>query len=271
MKRLVVLSDLHCGHRAGLTPPAYQYSEDGAGRRAGFAKLQRSLWDWYADEVSKLGPVDCLVINGDAIDGKGLKSGGRELITADRDEQIEMAEICARLIKPNRFVIVEGTPYHTGQEESWESVLALNLGCQMDDDPNDHNDASEFGAHIWIDIDGIVFDFRHKVGSSSIPHGRFTAPQRAGLWNILWAEKAIQPNAKFIVRSHVHYFSAAFTSFKTVITTPALQTHSNFGSREVDGTNDIGFLHFDIDNGVANMHTHLYEATDILKAKVLKI
>lgn len=269
MKRLVVISDLHCGHRAGLTPPAYQYAEDGAGKRGGFAVLQRSLWKWYIEEISKLGTVDCLVVNGDAIDGKGTMSGGRELITCDRDEQIEMASDCIAPFKAKKIVVIEGTPYHTGKEESWESILALNLGCQMRDDAE--KGASEFGAHVWVDVDGTVFDFRHKIGSLSIPHGRLTAPQRASLWNTIQAEKGIQPNAKVLVRSHVHYFTAAYDSRRLVVTTPALQTHSNFGSREIDGTNDIGFLSFTIDKGVYSMHTHLYEVNDILRAKVLKV
>ena len=268
MKRIAIISDLHCGHRGGLTPPSYQYIETGAGRRSAYAVLQKSLWDWFEEKAKSLGKIDCLVINGDAIDGKGARSGGRELITADRDEQIEMAEMCAMAFDAKRYIVVEGTPYHTGNEESWEAMLAQSLGCNMEDKGKE---AAEFGAHVWIDVDGVIFDFRHKVGSSSIPHGRLTAPQRAALWNVLYAEKGIQPNANIIVRSHVHYFTAAFTTSKTVITTPALQTHSNYGSRECDGTNDIGFISFDIEDGKANMNTHLYEGKDILKAKVLKI
>lgn len=268
-KRMVIISDLHCGHRAGLTPPGYQYPESGSGRRGGFAITQRKLWDWYIKEAGQLGKVDCLVINGDAIDGKGTMSGGRELITGDRDEQIDMAVQCAEVFKARKVYVVEGTPYHTGKEESWEHLLAVQLDCNMEDDAK--QGPAQFGAHIWVDMDGVVFDFRHKVGSSTIPHGRYTAPQRAALWNSLWAERGYQPNAKIIVRSHVHYFTAGFDSQKMVITTPALQTHSNFGSREIDGTNDIGFLSFTVDKGAPVLHTHFCDLRDIARAKVLKV
>lgn len=268
MKKIVVISDLHCGHRAGLTPPAYQYVETGAGRRSSYAILQKSLWNWFANEAKSLGEIDLLVINGDAIDGKGTKNGGRELITVDRDEQIEMATECIKQFNSKKIIIVEGTPYHTGTDESWEALLAQSLGCALSDTKEK---AAEYGAHIWFDADGVIFDCRHKVSSSVIPHGRFTAPQRAGLWNVLWAEKGIQPNAQVIIRSHVHYFTAAYTSQKLVITTPALQTHSNYGSRECDGTNDIGFISFIVEDGIPKMKTHLYEVKNTLRAKVVKL
>lgn len=259
MKRIAVISDLHCGHRAGLTPPGYWYTEGSSTTRDNFAKIQRALWKWYAEEVAKCQPVDLLVVNGDAIDGKAERSGGTELITADRDEQIEMAEEAIKLWNAKQVIIIEGTPYHTGKEESWEAVLAEKIG------------AYHFGAHEWVDVDGVIFDFRHKIGSSSIPNGRFTASQRASLWNALWAERGIQPKAKILIRSHVHYFTAGQDSQRLSITTPALQTHSKFGSREIDGTNDIGFLTFDVDKGQYSWYTHMCDMVNIAKAKVLKV
>jgi hypothetical protein len=259
LKRVVVISDLHCGHRAGLTPPSYWYSEGGGNTRDNFAKIQRSLWTWFAREVANIGKVDCLVVNGDAVDGKAERSGGAELITADRDEQTDMAAECINLFKAAKVVIIEGTPYHTGKEESWEAVLAEKV------------DAEHFGEHEWIDVDGVIFDFRHKIGSSQIPHGRFTAPARAALWNALWAERGRQPKANVIVRSHVHYFTSGADSQRRVITTPALQIHSKFGSREIDGTNDIGFIGFTVDKGACSMDTHLCDMRNILVAKAVKI
>jgi hypothetical protein len=259
MKRVAIISDLHCGHRAGLTHPSYWYTEGSSTTRDNFAKIQRGLWQWYAKAVSELQPVDLLVVNGDAIDGKAEKSGGSELITADRDEQVEIACEAIKLWNAKKIIIIEGTPYHTGKEESWESVLADKLG------------AMHWRAHEWVDVEGTIFDFRHKIGSSSIPHGRFTPSQRASLWNALWAERGIQPKANIIVRSHVHYFTAGQDSQRLSITTPALQTHSKFGSRECDGTNDIGFITFDIDKGKYSMYTHFCNMINIGKAKVLTV
>ena len=57
-----------------------------------------------------------------------------------------------------------------------------------------------------------------------------------------------QPNAKIIVRSHVHYARKAETPYYIAMTTPALQGHgSKFGSRKCSGTVDIGITYIDVD------------------------
>lgn len=241
MKRVAVISDLHCGHRAGLTCPDYWYPEDSSSpHRRNFGRIQREMWGWYERTVSSISGVDVLIVNGDAIDGKAERSGGSELLTADRDEQVSIAKTAIDLWKAKKIFIIEGTPYHTGKEESWEAVLA--------DLVNGH-----FAAHEWIDVDGVIFDCRHKIGGSAIPHGRHTAPARAMLWNRLWAERGTHPNADVLIRSHVHYHTLTGDSGKVAITTPCLQSHSKFGSRECDGTNDLGFITFDVDNGDYSM------------------
>lgn len=241
MKTVAVISDLHCGHRAGLTSPEYWYQEnDISATRNNFARIQRAMWQWYEKTVLAIGPVDVLICNGDALDGKGEKSGGNELITTDRDEQISIAKQAIELWQAKKIFIIEGTPYHTGKEESWESVLADLVGAR-------------FAAHEWIDVDGVIFDCRHKIGSSVIPHGRHTAPARDMLWNRLWAERGTHPNADVLIRSHVHYHTVTGDAYKTAITTPCLQSHSKFGSRECSGTNDLGLITFAVDKGSYSM------------------
>jgi hypothetical protein len=247
-KRLVVISDLHCGHRAGLTPPDWQWPERSkTAERRRFAEVQRRVWEFYATTLASLAPIDCLVVNGDAIDGKGERSGGTELLEADRTEQVAMAACCIREAKARRIYVISGTPYHTGREDDYEADLAREVG------------AAHYGAHEWIDCEGVIFDVRHKVSSSVIPHGRNTGPNRAALWNSLWAERGIQPRAQVIVRSHVHYHVYSGDARRLVITTPALQAWTKYGSKECEGTNDIGLVNFDCDKGSYTWLAHLLQ------------
>lgn len=247
MKKLVVISDLHCGHRAGLTPPEYQYNESHTKARQKYAMIQAAMWDWYSKTVAAIGPVDVLVVNGDAIEGKGERSGGTELIDSDRDGQVEMAEKCIRIMKPNAIRMTYGTASHTGKEEDWEKVLADKLGADIH-------------SHKFIELDGVTFDFKHKIGSSTIPHGRATAPLRDKLWNALWAERELQPKAKIIIRSHVHYFGVAGDATGLVFTTPALQgPGSKYGARECSGTVDVGLMVFECENGIPNWSVKLFD------------
>jgi predicted phosphodiesterase len=238
MKRVLVISDLHCGHRAGLTPPSWQYKENDLDyERSKFGEIQKSIWDFYSSEIEKLQPIDSLFVMGDCIDGKGEKSGGTELIEVDRLKQTDIATECINFVKAKHIVIIRGTPYHVGKEEDFENVIAKNVN------------ATKIGDHEWIDINGLVFDLKHFVSSSVIPHGRHTAISRDKLWNLLWAERNGQPKSDILIRGHVHYFGYSGNSRSLNINMPALQGWgSKFGTKIPSGIVDIGLLYFDIES-----------------------
>jgi len=251
-KRLVVISDLHCGHRIGLTPPDWWYDDRVAtGRNAKIAKYQRELWNWYAAVIQTLQPVDYLVVNGDAIDGKGGKSGSSEQAQADRNEQCKMAVKCIDIVKAKEVGIIYGTPYHAGTEEDWEFTIS-----EMVKTPVMFVSGQEF-----FKLNGVIFDFKHKISSSTIPHGRFTAIAREKLWNIIWSSRDQQPKADFIIRSHVHYhiIDTDPAGGWVGIITPGLQGFgSNYGVRQVSFTIDIGLIYFDVkENGQCDQKTKL--------------
>ena len=238
MKRILIMSDLHCGHRGGLTPPSWQYNKyDDENVRGKFGFLQSTVYDWFVRQVRQVGPVDLLVVNGDAIDGKGEGSGGTELLTTDRREQCEIAAECINQIERKKLLLIRGTPYHTGKEEDWEDVLAGMVN------------ATDVGWHEWFDADGVVFDCKHKVGRSEVPYGKLTAPAREAVWNLIWSERDIQPDANVIVRSHVHYFAYGGDAYKLWLTTPALQAWSKYGTATCAGTVDMGMVYFECNKG----------------------
>jgi hypothetical protein len=200
------------------------------------------MWNWWEAEIGDLRPIHTLVVNGDAIDGKGEKSGGTELLTTDRKIQTDMAAEAIKLVGAEKVYIIKGTRYHTGDEEDWEEVLADKVG------------AVHCGYHEWISCEGVIFDFRHFVSGSAIPHGRTTSLSRAQLWNALWADRGMQPQAHVIVRSHRHFYINHEEATFRLINTPAMQMWTKFGSAIIDGTNDIGFVVFDCEKGEYKCH-----------------
>ena len=102
-KRVFVASDSHCGHRVGLTPTPYQSRGDSK-----WEKLQFMLWAWFKEEVEKFKPYDIAILNGDLIDGKGYRSGGSELITADRMMQTRIAFDAFRIVEAPKVRIIAG-------------------------------------------------------------------------------------------------------------------------------------------------------------------
>lgn len=236
--RVMVFPDLHCGHKVGLTPPRWD-------KRPGEAYGQherdmyyhrRSIYKWTKETAISLKP-DIVILNGDMIDGRGEKSGSTELITVDRDEQCAMAVAAIQDCFPHHpeFVASYGTPYHTGDEEDFEKRIAENVH------------AKKIGAEDDILVNGVVINYRHHAGRSSIPHGRGTPLSKEWLWNMLWALRGEYPKADIVIRSHVHYFTYIGDAEYLAVSTPALQGYgTKFGSRRMSGTVDVGLCWLDI-------------------------
>jgi predicted MPP superfamily phosphohydrolase len=229
-KRVLVISDLHSGHDLGLTHPSDDF-DDGTAHYL----VRRTIWEWYKPLVKRLKP-HIVIVNGDAIDGDGKKSGGTEQITTDRLKQCKMAVKALKVIpgKP-KFFMSYGTGYHTGDDEDFEDIIA------------DKVDAVKIGAEDTVDVNGLLINYRHHIGRSGIPHGRHTAVAKEKLWNTLWAERGEYVKADIILRSHVHYLAYCGAPGWFAMTTGALQGYgSKYGARRVTGTVDVAMTHFDI-------------------------
>ncbi|MCE5185043.1 MAG: hypothetical protein LLF76_02835 [Planctomycetaceae bacterium] len=240
--RIVVLSDLHCGHLVGLTHPDYQrQTVKGRRRLSKAAEFQSQLWDWYAKTIKSLRPIDRVIVNGDAIDGAGTRSGGTELIEVDRNEQVNMAIKAIEITDAKRYSMTYGTAYHTGDKEDYEDQVAKHFHATI-------------GSHEWIHANGWVIDCKHHLGATQVPYGIYTNLAKEVLYNQLWADKGEQPRADILIRSHVHKFAqcASETGGQIVraFSTPALQGYgSKYGARRCSATINVGLLVLDIEKG----------------------
>jgi len=229
-KRIVVISDLHCGHRIGLTPPDYAPRN-----KTKWSKAQRALWREYNRMVKEHSPVDVLFVLGDCIDGRGEKSGSTELITTDRQIQCQMAADCINMWNAPKIAMVFGTAYHAGQREDWESIVAEMV------------QADKIGGQEWVDVNGICFDLKHFTSMSQIPHGFGTSLARdTWLWNTIWQIRKEQPKVDVFLRGHVHNFGYIGNDSFLAVTCPALQgLGSKFGARIPSRRVDFGIMWFD--------------------------
>lgn len=219
-KRLVVISDTHCGHKYGLTPPEWQTEGH-----------QKSLWKLFVARASKAKP-DVLLINGDAIEGKGSRNGGIELITTDRHEQGDMAKRCFDVFGAKKILMTFGTPYHTGPDENFERPLADKLDAHIEN-------------RLLFEVNGLRFDVRHHSPGSATPYGPVASLQREKVMALLDARVR---RGDVVVRSHVHKLFCVKDHHGMVITTPCFQTHTEYGARSCNGDIDLGFVVFDIKN-----------------------
>jgi len=249
---VLVVSDPHCGHKVGLTHPDFD-SVPSKNNSVEYAlwKYRRECWNWCCATAKEIKP-DIVILNGDAVDGKGDKTGGTELITSDRGEQVDMAVALLEQFGARNIYISFGTPYHSGNFEDWEKQVA------------DKVHADKIGSHDWLSVNGLVLDYRHHVSSSSVPYGRTLSISRERTWNLMWSDKDYGfPRADVLIRSHVHYFSYAGGRGWLAMTTPALQgIGTKFGARRMSGTVDFGVVSFKIrDKENWTWQYHLLEAS----------
>jgi len=247
--------DLHCGHVVGLTPPDWRLS---CGTRASkevkkIRRTQEEAWDKYKETCDKLKP-DVAVWMGDLIDGRGERSGGTELITTDRREQAEIAAWCIVRMGAPRNILIRGTPYHSGASEQFEDLIPAMVFeiCENEERPFMAVDGPH--DHEQLDIGGVIFDVKHKVGASTIPHGSWTPIAREDLWQALYAEAGLMVRADWVVRAHTHTHiwggRMAGDKAKEFVSTPALQCMgSRYGRQQSSKLVDWGVFAVRIEAG----------------------
>jgi len=257
--KIAAIGDLHCGHRAGLTPPGWQLPIRGPNKRRNeWGKLQHELWREYLHIIDSIGNVDLLLVNGDCIDGRGQASGSTELITPDVGAQVDMAIECIDQWNTPERVMSYGTAYHTGKYRDSEKDIARYF-------------AATIQSHPFVKIGGITIDMKHKVGRSGIPHGRGTALSKERLWNTQWyLRDGGQPLADLILRSHVHYYTYIGEADWTAMILPPLQAAgTKYGARQCSNTIDWGIIEFDVEDGRFGWEEHLMtlkaNKTDVIK------
>jgi len=266
-KYVLFLADFHCGSLVGLTPPEWHYRfSTNTGKRMKLHRIALQLWETFDKLLKELPPLDCIVICGDMVEGKGKRSGGTELLTSTMKIQCDMAvgviERVRKQCKNSAKIFgVYGTNYHVATDgDDWEDLIA------------DQAFFTKIGAHEWITINGVTFDIKHKISTSSIPHGRGTALLREMLWNDMWAVDKMQPKSDVVIRAHAHYYMSIETSRKRgIILAPLQGMGSKFGARECSGTVDWGFVLYEIkDNGEHNAYPYIRNI-EAQKAKAVKL
>jgi len=234
-KRGLVIADFHSGHEIGVTPPNWDALRGNEHHRELYG-VRRYNWDWLDARVKAYQPFDFTILNGDLIDGKGERSGGTEQLYMDRDDQVEMAVDILKRWKLGDIFMAYGTPYHTGTMEDWERDIAKGI------------EAVKIGSEDNINVNSCVINYKHYIGRSSVPHGRHTAIAKENLWNILWSERGEYPRAHMLFRAHVHYYYHTGSADWVGITLPAACAYgTKYGTRQVSGTVDCGFVVIEID------------------------
>jgi len=187
------------------------------------SKHQWMLWDKWTAMGKDVGPVDIMVVNGDGVDGYGKKNYGEEMITTDLDAQAYIAARCIAEIKAKKYVILEGTPYHTGQNINGDAQIALHLKT-MGKNAVCYTDYK-------VDLNNRKFHYAHKVGISKSSWQYRATPVAKELVTALLNVDEV---GKFdgVFRGHAHYYVRVEFGhhFGTIL--PCWQLRTPFMARE---------------------------------------
>lgn len=239
-KRILFIGDLHSGAFTGLTPPSSQIKfrekptsdkkKDNILIPNKFLKLQRESWNWFSRNIDSLKPFHTVAVVGDAIDGTNKKSSGMELLTPKLSAQTKIAAECIRYAEAKNVIVIKGTPYHTREgADEFEEILSDELKAKV-------------SGHMWLDINGVIFDIKHKIGKSA------GALKTVDALNLAWAERNKQPRANVFVRAHLHEYDQRSNGRYTAMILPGLQALGGaFGELECSGMIRYGFVYFDVE------------------------
>lgn len=262
-KRVLVVSDLHCGHKAGLLPPWHVIRDGYEAEDSHMVAMQDELWGNWKQNLREYGPFDVCIVNGDCIEGRAEKSGGTELVTTEQLKQVKLANYCLERVDAEKFYFTYGTGYHASHAgEDYEKLIADNFDAPIK-------------AKLWLDIEGVVFDVKHHIASSALPYSRHTAVSRERIQSMLWAE-AGEPRGNVFIRSHVHYFNycGGIEGDRSwlAMTTPALQAaNTKYGGRRCSGVVDWGMVVFDVKDGAIERWTPVVTVIKSCLSKAIKV
>lgn len=161
IRKLLVISDLHCGSTYGLLPPGFVTQEENPVHQNPLQAWAWSNWlDWQGqwwDERIGDDPV-ALIVNGDATEG--VHHGTKEIISPDpSDHRMAARHVLQPLAERcEQVYIVEGTECHTANSEH---RLAYDLGAVMPD-----SRVKAAWDILRLRINGTLCQFQHHIGTT---------------------------------------------------------------------------------------------------------
>ncbi len=197
--RLGLISDLHAGSRYGLVPPKW-WPQGGLSVMPSMSVMQY-LWQCWDHFCLNCPPLDCLIINGDLVEGE--TPSRRDALDAVTDNFLVQGEMCELMlgmlvdrVKPKTLWVIRGTPFHDGKHFETLESIARNLGAQPWAD-NRYTGYTLEG--MWR---GLNLNVTHHMTSGAIYSG--TLASRTALFASAAEALGHTHKADLIVRSHLH-------------------------------------------------------------------
>lgn len=227
--KILCVSDLHCGSLSGLMSNRF-YDEQNR-ETIQQNEIQAFLYDYWMRMCKDVGKVDKVIVCGDLVDGLNKAEHGRGQSTTDMMTQCKMAYELLKMINTNEYIIVDGSPYHTGWEISGDLVVCNMLGGTWGD----------------IDVDAtfenVNFHIRHCESWTKDPGGRHTSARKEANLSSLQGEEI-----DIFLRGHTHSFVFNGDKRNTTVVVPSWKGPDRFMRKKNIEIPDCGYVVFTVDN-----------------------
>lgn len=262
-KAIIAISDLHIGSHAGLWPATGLRLDNGALQMPSI--LQDYTWrcwmhfwnEYIPSHVKKLKEKNVsVVINGDVIDGNHHQAV--DLIANIESQEHAAVQILKPIVNRYRTFMVRGTEAHGGKSDQNTESIARQLGCELDEVGNNSV------WQLWLDVEGVVFQFAHHIGTTSSAAYETSAPMRELVAGLVESAQWDQKLPDIMVRSHRHRYIPVSIPRSgdrdiQIIVTPAWQVRTPHVER-IDRMRlpHIGGVLFIVEDGLCQIRKKIY-------------
>jgi hypothetical protein len=215
---------------------------------------QKRLFRLWKEVVHKVGSVDIMVINGDAVDGPNKRGMGIGAWTTDLGLQAQTAADLCKMFEVKKYIVTQGSGYHVAENLSADAHVAQLLGA-------------DFGTEIALNLkeEKIRLHFSHQIGVSQASWQYRTTPIARELVSALLNEKEY---GKFhgVIRSHAHYYCGVEFGSHFGLITPCWQLRTPYmTAKGLALLPKLGAIVLDVDKGDVAKERYLYPCGRIMK------
>ena len=140
-----------------------------------------------------------VVANGDIIDGNHHQAV--DLVPNVMTQERAAVEILRPIADKYHMYMVRGTEAHGGKADQNTESIARQLGCVLDTAGNNSV------WQLWLDVDGVVIQFAHHIGTTSSAAYETSALMRELVAGMVEASQWDQRLPDVFVRSHRHRYN----------------------------------------------------------------
>lgn len=241
VKEILVISDIQSGSIfAPIHPESTIQNQDD--KEVGMNAMQKYLWECWCQGVDLFKNPDYLVMNAEGIEGPRT-----ETWSDNTYDQVWNAKRLLDMFEPKKTYMTRGSKYHVTLDRR-----ALDAEEYLGDilEPTTTKvKGKRAPMELWLNVDGVIFNFAHRISGTRVPQYRSTAITREMF--VTYVNQKHLWNAKVVVRSHVQYFWHIESESHHGFITPGMQVRTPYAVEYLGngGVASLGMIRFRVVDG----------------------